>query len=112
MALRLEGNRLPSTEASCLQGCKPLPEHLDSLLERWLGVWVPRLLWSVWTWGHAQTQMDNTLQARASFEMQEARQRGSQLKGLKGLAAGKSQEKALPEAWKKIKVGQVTAAVR
>lgn len=73
---------------------------------------MPCLLKSVWTQGHAQTQMDNTLQARAFFEIQEARQTGSQLKGLKGLAAGKSQEKALPEAWKEIKVGQVTAAVR
>lgn len=26
----------PSWEASCLQGCQPLPEHPDSLLERWL----------------------------------------------------------------------------
>lgn len=44
---------------------------------------------------------------------------GSLLKGLEGLAAGKSEEEARrrlsprPEAWKKeIKVGQVTAAVR
>lgn len=65
------------------------------LRDAW-GFWVSRLLLSVWTWGHAQTQMDNTLQARASFEMQEERQRGSQLKGLKGLAAGQSQEKLSP----------------
>lgn len=73
---------------------------------------MPCLLRSVWTRGHAQTQMDHTLQARAAFEIQEARQTGSQLKGLKGLVPRKSQEKALPEAWKEIKVGLVTAAVR